>query len=60
MSRGPVFAAYADGALAYACPNCKARPEAFCTFKDGTARHLPCIARIRAAAGQSDGKEQEF
>lgn len=57
MSRGPVFAAYADGALAFPCPNCKAVPEAFCVFEDGTARHLPCIARLRAAAGQPEAKE---
>lgn len=54
-SRGPVLDAYAEtDALSRPCPRvkgCGAPVNDFCTFPDGSTRHIPCIARtIREAS----------
>lgn len=43
-----VTAAYVEtNALERDCPNCAAVVGEFCTFPDGSERHLPCFARVR-------------
>ena len=60
MSKGPVFAAYADGALNRRCGNCGAEPSQFCTFPDGTQRHVPCVVRsLERHSGGNTGHHKE-
>lgn len=45
-ARGPVVAAYADGALDRVCANCSAPANAFCRRADGTYKAVPCCTRL--------------
>lgn len=55
--RGAVIEAYVETeALDRACPppprGCNAPLGEFCTFPDGTQRHIPHVARTKPASGR--------
>jgi hypothetical protein len=56
-SLNAIVETYVDtDALEVLCPNCHAKPGAFCRHESGLDRRMPCPRRIQAAKAVKEGR----